>query len=648
MPPRTRLPISEIREEIPEVEIPIRLSQIENDFWKHNPPMFNGTSDPMDAEKWIRALERIFNFMACTDEERLSCAQFQLTDDADYWWESTVLERRRSQNFRIVAKEDLLSQSMIEILINCQGQDEMTYAQTLSRALNIESIMSADRVPQQSLQQTQDPKGKKKWEDNSRGNFQGRRQPWQENNQNNQFNQQRNNGPCPRCHRNNRPPQRPNQGNNPRPNQENNFRPQQGGNPRPNQGSNPKPNQGRNSAPNQGQRGQQQARVYALNQQQAAQNPENLAGMINLLAILVLALFDTGATHSFISQETCEQLNLRQDKVVNALEVSIPSGKTLIAEKMFLNIELDISDKKFKIDLYVIKMKDFDLILGMDWLTTANLGCFLTQQEKLVQEFENLRIELVQPPSSTKNCIAALTAKPDLRERIVEAQKKDGFIEKMRSQARSDDPKGFAEAILSEDLTYEEKPIAKLDQKVQVLRNKQIQLVKVLWSNHGSEEATWELKDKIQEQYPDLPFREIPNSSSGNQFSQQTHSSRYSPIRTFVHFLILCSIIRARYYQAKEKGVKPNDMACETFKRLHDTANGSYSDKKSCRIAADVLARIEELSQPTPGTDEAPQVDMSVVYVDTTCQHSKKNPIFGLDSRSRSVSAPSVSSAAPP
>ncbi|KAH6765264.1 hypothetical protein C2S51_016513 [Perilla frutescens var. frutescens] len=39
---------------------------------------------------------------------------------------------------------------------------------------------------------------------------------------------------------------------------------------------------------------------------------------------------------------------------------------------------------------------------------------------------------------------------------------------------------------------------------------------------------------------------------------------------------------------------------------------------------------------------------MSAVYVDAARRHSKKNRVFGLGSRSRSYSTPSVSSAAPP
>ena len=48
---------------------------------------------------------------------------------------------------------------------------------------------------------------------------------------------------------------------------------------------------------------------------------------------------------------------------------------------------------------------------------------------------------------------------------------------------------------LKEDLTYEEKPVQITDRKDQVLRNKVIPLVKVLWMNHSGEEAIWERED---------------------------------------------------------------------------------------------------------------------------------------------------------
>ncbi|XP_027169389.1 uncharacterized protein LOC113769107 [Coffea eugenioides] len=57
---------------------------------------------------------------------------------------------------------------------------------------------------------------------------------------------------------------------------------------------------------------------------------------------------------------------------------------------------------------------------------------------------------------------------------------------------------------VDESLTYEEGPVKVLEREVKELRNKKIPLVKILWKNHGIEEATWELEEVMQEKYPEL------------------------------------------------------------------------------------------------------------------------------------------------
>ncbi|CAN6680351.1 unnamed protein product [Malus baccata var. baccata] len=52
------------------------------------------------------------------------------------------------------------------------------------------------------------------------------------------------------------------------------------------------------------------------------------------------------------------------------------------------------------------------------------------------------------------------------------------------------------------NLTYDEVPMTILDLNDKVLRNKTVQMVKVLWRNHSIEEATWETKKRIQDMYP--------------------------------------------------------------------------------------------------------------------------------------------------
>ena len=55
-----------------------------------------------------------------------------------------------------------------------------------------------------------------------------------------------------------------------------------------------------------------------------------------------------------------------------------------------------------------------------------------------------------------------------------------------------------------QELSYEQKPVQLFDKKDKVLRNKTIPLVKVLWRNSKSEEATWELESDMQSRYPEL------------------------------------------------------------------------------------------------------------------------------------------------
>ena len=57
---------------------------------------------------------------------------------------------------------------------------------------------------------------------------------------------------------------------------------------------------------------------------------------------------------------------------------------------------------------------------------------------------------------------------------------------------------------LRPDLTYEEEPVEILAREVKELQNKKISLVKMLWRNHKTEEATWESEDTMRQQYPQL------------------------------------------------------------------------------------------------------------------------------------------------
>ena len=57
---------------------------------------------------------------------------------------------------------------------------------------------------------------------------------------------------------------------------------------------------------------------------------------------------------------------------------------------------------------------------------------------------------------------------------------------------------------IQKGLTYVEEPVKIVDNKKQVLCTKMIPFVKILWHNHGVEEASWEAKHDMRSRYPHL------------------------------------------------------------------------------------------------------------------------------------------------
>ena len=61
-----------------------------------------------------------------------------------------------------------------------------------------------------------------------------------------------------------------------------------------------------------------------------------------------------------------------------------------------------------------------------------------------------------------------------------------------------------SDLVLDEDASFEVKPVRIVDRRDKVLRGKSIPLVRILWSQHGIQEETWELEAEMRSKYPEL------------------------------------------------------------------------------------------------------------------------------------------------
>ena len=95
--------------------------------------------------------------------------------------------------------------------------------------------------------------------------------------------------------------------------------------------------------------------------------------MFLLSRLWVRILFDSSASHSFISASCVKELGLEVETLEEPMYVSSPLGTRVSVDLICRGCELEISGILLTLDLRVMDMTEFDVILGMDWLTTQRV-----------------------------------------------------------------------------------------------------------------------------------------------------------------------------------------------------------------------------------------------------------------------------------
>ena len=80
-------------------------------------------------------------------------------------------------------------------------------------------------------------------------------------------------------------------------------------------------------------------------------------------------LFDSGASHSFIAALVVIELGLEVETLEEPLYVSSPLGIRARIEMICRGCELEISRTLLTVDLRIMDVSEFDVFLGMDWMT---------------------------------------------------------------------------------------------------------------------------------------------------------------------------------------------------------------------------------------------------------------------------------------
>ncbi|XP_052203095.1 uncharacterized protein LOC127808566 [Diospyros lotus] len=120
-----------------------------------------------------------------------------------------------------------------------------------------------------------------------------------------------------------------------------------------------------------------QGRVFALTAVEAEHGDDTIQGILSLYGVDVRVLFDTGSTHSFISPLVVYHIPTPRIPLSYYLVVSMLGGKVLIGGEIYKDCEIMVDEQIVLGDLVALDIEDFDVILGMDWLTRhyAKVDC---------------------------------------------------------------------------------------------------------------------------------------------------------------------------------------------------------------------------------------------------------------------------------
>nr|CAD1842419.1 unnamed protein product [Ananas comosus var. bracteatus] len=117
--------------------------------------------------------------------------------------------------------------------------------------------------------------------------------------------------------------------------------------------------------------------MYMAQTEEAAAAENVVAGIILLNGIRVRALFDTGASHSFLDRLFAELHGIPLVSLLHLGWVVVPDHSLDIRE-FCPSCLVRVGDWIMPVDLLVLhKLEEFDVVLGMDWLTKyfATIDC---------------------------------------------------------------------------------------------------------------------------------------------------------------------------------------------------------------------------------------------------------------------------------
>ena len=110
-------------------------------------------------------------------------------------------------------------------------------------------------------------------------------------------------------------------------------------------------------------------RAYAMKAVEDKDAPDVIVGKFSIFETNVYALIDPSSTHSYVCTSIPSLGSLPKSETEYDILVTNPLGHSVIVNRVYRDFPIRIRGYEFFGDLIELSFREFDVILGMDWLS---------------------------------------------------------------------------------------------------------------------------------------------------------------------------------------------------------------------------------------------------------------------------------------